>query len=1681
MSSSSSSSNSGSTQPSKLLGVLSPEVASYFIAGGCAGAASRTVVSPLERLKIIQQVQPKGSTQYKGVWKSLVRMWNEEGFRGYMRGNGINCLRIVPYSAVQFTTYEQLKKWFTSHGSKELDTPKRLASGALAGITSVCSTYPLDLVRARLSIATASIIVRSQQHGAPAGESPIPSAPNSKQATAPRLMNAMHTAATVGGKHYTASELTIWGMTLKIIREEGGIRGLYRGLVATAFGVAPYVGINFAAYEFLRGIITPPGKTTITRKLACGALAGSISQTLTYPFDVLRRKMQVTGMKSGDLGIKYTGAIDALVGIMRTEGITGLYRGLWPNLLKVAPSIATSFFTYELPRCCGKATQRRNMSSDNALPLPVSRRPRFQDLQAALAAPRPRSSSLAQAMGQGSSKPSTPQRGIASLASTGFKLKRAFAGRRKKSEDATTSFSSASSHSDRELDLSVGSSQPARAAAAVPPSEVTAPSSPAVSQQTKLTLKLVTQVLPTRSNNIKSAPLPPPPVPSKSDSMQNNKLSVPDTTASRNVDNRGSIIPISPGISSAVNFMRIGEEEREKERLEAQRTTDLGREKGAEKGADREADTRRVKDKGKQADVDSERKEERSKERPASNGNDDKLKQIWRKSDSTMSHHTIRPGAQVGNRSSRPVSMAESLQSNHTVVPVNKRLSALLTDAEFQMPEEDDSSFKSASEELVPPPPPVIAPVDFSSTSSPSATKSKRRSMSLNLGTFTQKSQLPPPPATSLSVGSATELQNASKSLPGPPAMPSTARETPSLTRAAANGIISPSSSGSQTTSNNIRGRLAPWSTTSRSTDGHGPNAIPPSRPTQTQHVPPSSFPRNTPHQPSGLRQTAISITGGLAPAAGLAKRAVEKMGRAWGGFSSHSNSSSHSGYSSSSSPSSSDHNLGRTSTNTAGSMGSLNNKGKSRRTPDAPSGAWSVASSTNSMSDTEGPSLGKKVRGPMRGLSPGQGGVVFGRRLDVVVSETAIGAGLSNHEAIKGHERLGSVDKDNLGALEHRLLPALVVRCAQHILVWGVHEEGLFRVNGRPSHVSRLRKEFDAGCDFDMKECSPGDLDPHAVASVFKAFLRELPEPILTNSLIPYFEAALSQENASNAEAQTSASPQKSVPRGPTLPAGPKAGFTGLRKPPSLSTLAMPNFSGMRPPSRNLRRALRSLLGQLPAENKDLIRTVTELIKATAKEHRETKMPLSNLLLVFCPSLNMNPPLLRVLCEAEGIWDGPPIESPVLDIKRESVFMDIKPESSSTSTNASIKDDDGDEDEQVFSDARDGPVEDSSSVTPSQSSEPFDPVLHRTGSKREAPRSRPMGPRRAGTTASNNDGFPSSPAASSISIATSESRSIPSPSDRGFVFSPPPLSSSAESLPTASSSSAAPSLADLQLKSETPDKKPLDLGSVQIADDLEHDLLNPRRFMVSNGPVEFPRTSGSTPTTPITTNHRRSILPLSLAGLGDAVSNSAPSSPAKRMKKPSLSLLFNKRSASSLTSSGTHNISSPCMTARSVSDSSISTPQTAMTARSTTFDLPPMLDTEIQNTPLKFGMGFDAPPTAKRVPEDEQKEPSKVEPVEEPIPRISAPTPPPGETPIAKMYSASSSTLSLSLNSNTESPQRFDSPNHPYASHLRSRPTRQQVMAKQSTTSLNHLMLLDDEEQEDWTQSVLIAAGAER
>src|SRR5260370_828687 len=115
---------------------------------------------------------------------------------------------------------------------------------------------------------------------------------------------------------------------------------------------------------------------------------------------------------------------------------------------------------------------------------------------------------------------------------------------------------------------------------------------------------------------------------------------------------------------------------------------------------------------------------------------------------------------------------------------------------------------------------------------------------------------------------------------------------------------------------------------------------------------------------------------------------------------------------------------------------------------------------------------------------------------------------------------------------------------------------------------------------------------------------------------------------------------PARSVSGKGPLPSSRSQDGHSLRKPPSLSTLALPNFSGMRPPSQDLLNAFASLLARLPRENRDLLHTVIDLINFVA-QRKAIRMPLSNLTVVLCPTLNMSPPILRVLCEAESIWKG--------------------------------------------------------------------------------------------------------------------------------------------------------------------------------------------------------------------------------------------------------------------------------------------------------------------------------------------------------------------------------------------------------------------------------------------------------
>nr|KJB52266.1 hypothetical protein B456_008G252700 [Gossypium raimondii] len=298
-----------------------------LVAGGVAGGVSRSAVAPLERLKILLQVQNPHGIKYNGTIQGLKYIWKTEGFRGMFKGNGTNCARIIPNSAVKFFSYEEASKGIlylyrqqSGIEDAQLTPLLRLGAGACAGIIAMSATYPMDMVRGRLTVQTEM----SPRH----------------------YRGIFHALTTV-----------LW---------EEGPRALYKGWLPSVIGVVPYVGLNFAVYESLKdwlikrrpfGLVED-SELGVTTKLACGAAAGTVGQTVAYPLDVIRRRMQMAGWKdaasvvTGDgnskAPLEYTGMVDAFRKTVRYEGFGALYKGLVPNPVKVVPSIAIAFVTYEL-------------------------------------------------------------------------------------------------------------------------------------------------------------------------------------------------------------------------------------------------------------------------------------------------------------------------------------------------------------------------------------------------------------------------------------------------------------------------------------------------------------------------------------------------------------------------------------------------------------------------------------------------------------------------------------------------------------------------------------------------------------------------------------------------------------------------------------------------------------------------------------------------------------------------------------------------------------------------------------------------------------------------------------------------------------------------------------------------------------------------------------------------------------------------------------------------------------------------------------------------------------------------------------------------------------------------------------------------------------------------------------
>lgn len=265
---------------------------------------------------------------------------SQDGIRGLFRGHSATLLRIFPYAAIKFLTYEQIRAVLITSPAQE--TPiRRLLSGSLAGVTSVFFTYPLEVIRVRLAFETkkdsrspVSSICRQIYNEHP------PNVARSSTLSAPISIAAVATST-----------------------PRSGLINFYRGFTPTIAGIIPYAGMSFlthdTASDWLRLPALAPYTTTsppVSRdsrappvlnywaEFLAGGFAGFVSQTASYPLEVIRRRMQVGGAVGDGHRL---GMAETFTKVWKEAGFKGFWVGLTIGYVKVVPMVAVSFFVYE--------------------------------------------------------------------------------------------------------------------------------------------------------------------------------------------------------------------------------------------------------------------------------------------------------------------------------------------------------------------------------------------------------------------------------------------------------------------------------------------------------------------------------------------------------------------------------------------------------------------------------------------------------------------------------------------------------------------------------------------------------------------------------------------------------------------------------------------------------------------------------------------------------------------------------------------------------------------------------------------------------------------------------------------------------------------------------------------------------------------------------------------------------------------------------------------------------------------------------------------------------------------------------------------------------------------------------------------------------------------------------------
>ncbi|CAK8540376.1 unnamed protein product [Lathyrus sativus] len=291
------------------------DVAKDLTAGTIGGAAQLVVGHPFDTIKVKLQSQPTplpGQVpKYSGAIDAVKKTIAAEGPRGLYKGMGAPLATVAAFNAVLFTVRGQMETLLRSSPGEALTINQQVVCGAAAGLSVSFLACPTELLKCRL-----------QAQSALAG---------SGTATL---------AVKYGGPMDVARH---------VLRSEGGIKGLFKGLIPTMAREIPGNAAMFGVYEATKQLIAGGTDTSGLGRgslMASGGLAGAAFWCMVYPTDVVKSVLQVDDYKNP----KFSGSIDAFRRIKATEGIKGLYKGFGPAMFRSVPANAACFLAYEMTR-----------------------------------------------------------------------------------------------------------------------------------------------------------------------------------------------------------------------------------------------------------------------------------------------------------------------------------------------------------------------------------------------------------------------------------------------------------------------------------------------------------------------------------------------------------------------------------------------------------------------------------------------------------------------------------------------------------------------------------------------------------------------------------------------------------------------------------------------------------------------------------------------------------------------------------------------------------------------------------------------------------------------------------------------------------------------------------------------------------------------------------------------------------------------------------------------------------------------------------------------------------------------------------------------------------------------------------------------------------------------------------